>query len=135
MEKLRTTASQVNELKAQLATQEIELTKKNDEADKLIEIVGVETEKVSTEKAVADEEEKNVNQINKEVSIKQRDCAEDLKKAEPALIAAQEALNTLNKANLTELKSFGSPPSAVLMVTSAVMVLVQGIGGKVPKDR
>ena len=40
MEKLRTTASQVNELKAQLATQEIELTKKNDEADKLIEIVG-----------------------------------------------------------------------------------------------
>ena len=38
----------------------------------------------------------------------------DLKKAEPALLAAQEALNTLNKANLTELKSFGSPPAAVL---------------------
>jgi len=36
----------VAELKSQLAKQEIELTKKNEEADKLIEIVGVETEKV-----------------------------------------------------------------------------------------
>ena len=73
------------------------MTKKNEEADKLIEIVGVETEKVSQEKAIADEEELTVNRINKEVSIKQKDCEEDLKKAEPALVAAQAALNTLNK--------------------------------------
>jgi len=51
-----------------------------------------------------------VNEINKNVATKQKDCEEDLKKAEPALVAAQQALNTLNKANLTELKSFGSPP-------------------------
>lgn len=36
--------------------------------------------------------------------------------------------------NLTELKSFGSPPAAVLPVTAAVMVLLAP-GGKVPKDR
>jgi dynein heavy chain len=51
----------VNDLKAQLAEQEIELTKKNEEADKLIEIVGIETEKVSKEKAIADEEELKVS--------------------------------------------------------------------------
>ena len=39
------------------------------------------------------------------------------------------------QANLTELKSFGSPPSAVLMVTGAVMVLMLGKDGKVPRDR
>lgn len=58
---------QVNDLKAQLAEQEIELTKKNEEADKLIEIVGIETEKVSKEKAIADEEElkvRNIENIN-----------------------------------------------------------------------
>ena len=59
---------QVNDLKQQLATQEIELNKKNEEADKLIEIVGIETERVSREKAIADEEELKVNQINREVS-------------------------------------------------------------------
>ena len=73
----------MNDLKQQLATQEVELNKKNEEADKLIEIVGYETERVSREKAIADEEELKVNQINREVSTKQKDCCEDLKKAEP----------------------------------------------------
>jgi dynein heavy chain len=39
-------------LKAKLAIQEVELKEKNEAADALIEIVRVETEKVSTEKAV-----------------------------------------------------------------------------------
>ena len=134
LEKLRITGSQVEELKAQLALQEVELAKKNAEADHLIQVVGVETEKVTQEKAIADEEKIKVDQINIDVTAKQIDCEKDLKKAEPALFAAQEALNTLNKANLTELKSFGSPPSAVLMVLGAVMVLIIGQQGKIPKD-
>ena len=152
LNKLKATGEMVDELKQQLAEQEEELGKKNEEADLLIKIVGVETEKVSKEKATADDEKQKVDQINIDVKAKQKDCEEDLKKAEPSLIAAQEALNTLNKvisksqtarkdlplpfqANLTELKSFGSPPSAVLMVTGAVMVLFQGRNGKIPKDR
>lgn len=114
LEKLRSTATQVDELKEKLAIQEIQLKEKNDAADALIEIVGVETEKVSIEKNLADEEEEKVAMIAEEVSKKQKDCEEDLLKAEPALLAAQEALNTLNKANLTELKSFGSPPGKFL---------------------
>ncbi|KAJ9585774.1 hypothetical protein L9F63_002411, partial [Diploptera punctata] len=134
LDKLRSTADMVDDLKAKLAIQEIELKQKNEAADALIEIVRVETEKVSKEKAIADEEECKVGLIAEEVSKKQRDCEEDLRKAEPALIAAQEALNTLNKANLTELKSFGSPPGAVTNVTAAVMVLLAP-NGKIPKDR
>lgn len=38
------------------------------------------------------------------------------------------------QANLTELKSFGSPPGAVTNVTAAVMVLLAP-NGKIPKDR
>ncbi len=48
--------------------------------------------------------------------------------------AAAEALNTLNKANLTELKSFGKPPPAVANVTAAVLVLTAD-ASKIPKDR
>ena len=59
--KLQSTASQVDDLKAKLASQEVELQQKNEDADKLIQKVGVETEKVSKEKAIADEEEKKVN--------------------------------------------------------------------------
>lgn len=46
---------------------------------------------------MADEEEEKVAAIAVVVTGKQRDCEKDLAKAEPALIAAQEALNTLNK--------------------------------------
>uniref|UniRef100_A0A8B9VFM5 Dynein axonemal heavy chain 17 n=1 Tax=Anas zonorhyncha TaxID=75864 RepID=A0A8B9VFM5_9AVES len=132
--KLQSTASQVDDLKATLAIQEAELKQKNEDADKLIHVVGVETEKVSKEKAIADEEELKVQAINTNVAEKQRACETDLAKAEPALIAAQEALNTLNKNNLTELKSFGSPPQAVVNVTAAVMILTAP-NGKIPKDK
>uniref|UniRef100_A0A8C2VBK0 Dynein axonemal heavy chain 17 n=1 Tax=Chinchilla lanigera TaxID=34839 RepID=A0A8C2VBK0_CHILA len=143
--KLQSTASQVDDLKAKLAVQEAELKQKNENADKLIQVVGVETEKVSKEKAIADEEEIKVEVINKNVTEKQKACETDLAKAEPALLAAQEALDTLNKVtgkqngrgslnNLTELKSFGSPPDAVVNVTAAVMTLTAP-GGKIPKDK
>lgn len=92
LDKLRSTAAQVDALKAKLAIQEIELKEKNEAADRLIEIVGIETQKVQNEKAFADEEEKKVGFIAEEVAKKQRDCEEDLVKAEPALAAAQEAL-------------------------------------------
>uniref|UniRef100_A0A803TIG4 Dynein axonemal heavy chain 17 n=1 Tax=Anolis carolinensis TaxID=28377 RepID=A0A803TIG4_ANOCA len=130
--KLQSTASQVDDLKAKLAVQELELKQKNEDADKLIQVVGIETDKVSREKTIADEEELKVQVIN--TVKKQRACETDLAKAEPALIAAQQALDTLNKNNLTELKSFGSPPEAVVNVTAAVMILTAP-GGKIPKDR
>ncbi|CAC5392306.1 DNAH [Mytilus coruscus] len=100
LEKLRSTAQQVDDLKSKLASQEVELAQKNEDANKLIAVVGAETEKVSAEKAIADAEEKKVSKINEEVSKKQTDCLADLSKAEPALAAAVEALNTLNKVYL-----------------------------------
>jgi dynein heavy chain, axonemal len=45
----------VDDLKAKLAAQEVVLKQKNDAADALIEIVGVETEKVSQEKKIGSE--------------------------------------------------------------------------------
>lgn len=82
----------------------------------------------------AAEEEKKVRIIEEDVGIKAKICEADLRKAEPSLVAAQEALNTLNKNNLTELRSFGTPPKAVINVCAAVLVLFSG-RGKIPKDR
>ncbi len=46
LEKLKSTASQVDDLKEKLAAQEVELKQKNDDADALIKRVGIEQEKV-----------------------------------------------------------------------------------------
>lgn len=132
--KLISASSQVDDLKEKLKAQEIELQQKNEDADKLIQKVGIEKEKVGAEKTIADVEEKKVAIKAEEVRAKQKSCSADLAKAEPALLAASEALNTLNKTNLTELKSFSQPPPAILLVTSAVMVL-KSPSMKIPKDR
>uniref|UniRef100_A0A8P0S8H0 Dynein axonemal heavy chain 11 n=1 Tax=Canis lupus familiaris TaxID=9615 RepID=A0A8P0S8H0_CANLF len=134
IQKLKTTASQVGDLKARLASQEAELQLRNHDAEALITKIGLQTEKVSREKAIADAEERKVTAIQTEVSQKQRECEVDVLKAEPALVAATAALNTLNRVNLTELKAFPNPPNAVTNVTAAVMVLLAP-RGRVPKDR
>ncbi|XP_033613038.1 dynein heavy chain 11, axonemal [Fukomys damarensis] len=134
IQKLKTTASQVGDLKARLASQEAELQLRNRDAEALVTKIGLQTEKVSQEKAIADSEEQKVAAIQTEVSQKQRECEADLLKAEPALVAATAALNTLNRVNLTELKAFPNPPNAVTNVTAAVMVLLAP-RGRVPKDR
>lgn len=114
---------------------QVALKEKNDAADAVLKVLSVENEKVAHEQSIASEEEARVKIIEEDVAVKAKICAEDLKKAEPALIAAQEALNTLNKNNLTELKSFGSPPEAVVNVCGAVMVLFTPKGKPIPKDR
>ena len=132
LEKLKNTAGQVGDLKEKLAAQEVELKQKNEDADALIEKVGVEQEKVGKEKEIADAEERKVAKITDEVTKKQRDCERDLARAEPALKAAAAALDTLNKANLTELKSFGKPPPICVTVVTAVVMLLSP-SNKVPK--
>lgn len=134
LQKLQITGEQVEELKIKLAAQDIELAAKNEVAEKLIQKVALDTEKVNSQKMIADEEERKVNQITREVSERQAQCEGDLKAAEPALEAAAKALNTLNKANLTELKSFGSPTVDIINVAAAVMVLLSP-PGKIAKDR
>ncbi|XP_078083834.1 dynein axonemal heavy chain 11 [Mustelus asterias] len=134
LQKLLTTASQVEVLKAKLAVQEMELHQRNKDAEALITKVGQQTEKLNQEKAIADAEEQRVTDIRAEVSKQQQQSEEDLAKAEPALHAANAALNTLNRSNLTELRTFPNPPAIVTNVTAAVQVLLAP-NGKIPKDR
>ncbi|XP_023280705.1 dynein heavy chain 11, axonemal-like [Seriola lalandi dorsalis] len=134
LQKLQTTAAQVEDLQAKLASQEAELTFKNQNIEALITKIGLQTERVRSKREAADVEAQKVAAIQAEVSVKQKDCENDLAKAEPSLTAATAALDTLNKMNLTELKAFPNPPVAVTNVAAAVMVLLAP-RGRVPKDR
>ncbi|XP_056152705.1 dynein axonemal heavy chain 17-like [Lampris incognitus] len=131
---LRSTSEQVNDIKDTQAAQKEELRQKNEDADKLIEVIGVETEKVSKEQVIANKEELKVQVITKNVLEKQLSYEENLDKAEQFWLAAQEAVKTLNKNNVTELKSLASPPEPVVNVMAAVMILLAP-SGKIPKDK
>ncbi|XP_016337659.1 dynein heavy chain 11, axonemal [Sinocyclocheilus anshuiensis] len=134
LQKLKTTASQVDDLTVKLNSQEVELTLKNQATEALMARIGLQTERLSQKRKDADLEEQKVAAMQAEVSRRLRDCERDLAKAEPALEAATAALQTLNKVNLTELKTFPNPPEAVINVTAAVMVLLAPCG-RIPRDR
>ncbi|XP_053294795.1 dynein axonemal heavy chain 11 [Pleuronectes platessa] len=134
LQKLQSTASQVEDLKAKLAVQEVELLQRNADIEALIAKIGQQTDKLNQERAVADAEEQRVAAIQAKVTKQQQETEEDLIKAEPALQAANAALNTLNRLNLTELRTFPNPPGIVTNVSAAVLVLMSP-QGKIPKDR
>lgn len=121
--KLADCAEQVDGLQEILSAQEVVLSAKKNEADKQLAVVTYENNKVQTEKNFAAEKEKKVRIIEEDVSAKTKVCAADLKKAEPAVLKALAALDTLDKNNLTEMRSFGSPPKPVVNVCAAVLVL------------
>lgn len=73
-------------------------------------------------------------EVEREVTAKEEVARLELGKAEPAIEAAQAALNTLNKNNLVELRSFASPSAEIVNVMGAVMCLLD-TPGKLPKDR
>lgn len=134
--KLAECARQVDGLKIQLKEQEVLLSVKNKDADDKFAAVSSENEKIQAERDIVAESEKKVAIIEKGVSDKAKICAADLKKAEPIMMRAIAALDTLDKKNLTELKAFSSPPEIVVEVCCAVSVLLTPKNKKVlPKNK
>ncbi|XP_059610821.1 dynein beta chain, ciliary-like [Phlebotomus argentipes] len=131
--KLDACTAQVDVLKETLAEQEATTTQKKDEADIVLQFLQKENAVVSLDRANVAEEEKNVRKIEANIAETTRQCEAEVKLAEPAINQAKEALNTLDKKNLTELKSFGTPPPGVEKVTEAVLILFAK--GNIPKDR
>jgi dynein heavy chain len=88
----------------------VEMSKQQTEADEKMKVIETERIKIGKEKA--------------EIVAFAAVAEQDLKKAEPALIAAEESLEKLDKKYIAEIKSFPSPPAEVEMVMYAVMVIL-----------
>ena len=58
------------------------------------------------------------------MEILKAEAEEDLRKAEPALIAAEQGLLNLTKDKLSVVKSYTQPPPGVDVVLNAVMIFL-----------
>ena len=132
LEKMQSAAEQVAELQDSLIKDMALVEEKKEATDNLLAFVGQETTVADEQKAVAVKEEEKCSRIAEEVSAFQAECEKDMAAAEPIVQAAIEALNSLDKKSLTELKALASPPPGVEDVTAGVIVLLGG--GKIPKD-
>ena len=127
LEKLQSTAEIVGnlgeDLKVRLEAAEIEKEK----AEGMAETVSKEKAIVELEEGKAREEAAKCEAIKEEVSVIQKDAEEDLKNAEPLVLQAMAALETLDKKEIGECKTMAKPPKGVDDVFAAIMVLQAGI--------
>lgn len=133
MDKIAQASSQVADLQKSLKDEQIIVEEKKAQTDELIVSIGKEKAVVDEAVEAGREDEEAAAKIAAEVIAFQAECEEDLKAAEPIIAKAEEALNSLDKNSLGELKSFGSPAEMVVAVVSACMILTAP-GGKIPKD-
>ncbi|XP_038624757.1 dynein heavy chain 2, axonemal [Tachyglossus aculeatus] len=82
------------------------------------------------QKREADEQQKAVTANSEKIAAEEIKCQaladnaqKDLEEALPALEEAMKALESLNKKDMTEIKSYGRPPTQVETVMQAVMIL------------
>ena len=130
--KLRNGLSKLDEARMQVEKMSQDSEIKRADVSKQTKICEDLVIKINKEKKVADEQqieiEKQTEKIEKEKEETMQLAAEaesELKKAEPALLAAQTALEMLDKKYIAEIKSFTQPPPDVAIVMSAVMTVLK----------
>jgi dynein heavy chain len=81
------------------------------------------TEKVMKKKKEATEKSTEVELNRKQITIEQEEAEESLRQALPDLENAREALDTLSKKDITEVRSFANPPEPVQIICECVAIL------------
>ncbi|KAI5075577.1 hypothetical protein GOP47_0009653 [Adiantum capillus-veneris] len=124
LNKLKETNVLIESMKVELGKLQPVLAEKAEKTDKLVRQVANDQEAAQKVKDVVEKEEADVKKQAAETQLMKDDAQKDLDAAMPALNAAVEALNSLNKNDITEIKSFAKPPPLVQMVMEAVCVLL-----------
>ena len=122
--KLNETNAVVDGLKAELVKLEPILKEKAIETEALLIDVAKQKGEANIVAEKVAQEEAIVGKQAAETAAVAADAQRDLDRALPALESAVKALNSLTKADITEVKSFTNPPGAVRVVMEAVCVLL-----------
>ncbi|OQR99780.1 dynein heavy chain, partial [Thraustotheca clavata] len=122
--KLEDTNEVVAKLKVELTNLQPILAAKAIEAEALLNQVAVDQMEASLVEQRVSHDESIVKAQAQEVAECQADAQRDLDTAMPALNAAVQALDSLDKKDITEVKSFTKPPQAVQVVMEAVCIML-----------
>ncbi|CAF0814718.1 unnamed protein product [Didymodactylos carnosus] len=129
-DKLKNGLGKIEEAKIQVTQMSVDLEKKkalvNESQKKCEESLGSlvnEQREVEQSKATVEKLKERVKIDEEKASTIAQAAQEDLTAAMPALEAANQALSSLSKASITEVKTYGRPPVPVEKALEAVMIL------------
>ncbi|XP_022235820.1 dynein heavy chain 2, axonemal-like [Limulus polyphemus] len=123
LHKINETREKVELMSRELQDAQVQVAKFQKECDEYLVII-------VQQKREADEQQKIVSARSEKIAEEEATCKkmaehalQDLNQALPALEEAMKALESLNKKDIGEIKSYGRPPTLVEKVMEAVMIL------------
>ena len=123
--KLTNTSAEVDRMRTMLAQQKLIVDAKTKEVTLLLENISKASAEANEKQTAATTQQANLD-VELVAINEQKDEAElALGSAMPALLAAADALNTLEKKDITEIRSFITPPVAVQQVCECVVILLK----------
>ncbi|KAI9803379.1 MAG: hypothetical protein M1833_000898 [Piccolia ochrophora] len=124
LEKLRDTVDKVRDLRASLAEKKEQLERKDAEANEKLQRMVADQREAEQRKATSLEIQAALEKQEKEVSTRKEVVLNDLAKAEPAVLEAQQSVSNIKRQHLTEVRSMGSPPAGVKLALESVCTLL-----------
>nr|XP_034835442.1 dynein heavy chain 10, axonemal [Maniola hyperantus] len=117
---------QLEDLNAKLAVQKVIVAEQTKECEILLNEISTATEAAVAKQNVAAIKSVEITEQSKVIAEEKSEAEEVLSAALPALEAARLALSDLDKNDITEIRSFATPPEAVQVVCECV-VIIRGI--------
>jgi dynein heavy chain, axonemal len=124
LKKIAEANTMVAELKVKLTEMQPKLKQAQADTEALLKQLAVDQKEADAAAAQASLDEAETAKVAANVKAIKDDCAKDLEEAMPAYNSAIKALDTLDKKDIQEVKSFPKPPALVAKVMDAVCILL-----------
>ncbi|KAB1256909.1 Dynein heavy chain 6; axonemal [Camelus dromedarius] len=122
--KLLETNGLVDKMKLDLSALEPVLLTKSQDVEALMDKLAVDQENADQVRNIVQEDEAVAKVKAEETQAIADDAQRDLEEALPALEAANKALDSLDKADISEIRVFTKPPDLVMTVMEAISILL-----------
>ncbi|TNN61008.1 Cytoplasmic dynein 1 heavy chain 1 [Liparis tanakae] len=124
LRKIKETVDQVEELRRDLRIKSQELEAKNAAANDKLKKMVKDQQEAEKKKVMSQEIQESVYKQQEVIKHKQLSVKEDLDQVEPAVIESQNAVKSIKKQHLVEVRSMANPPAAVKLALESICLLL-----------
>ncbi|XP_066987022.1 dynein heavy chain, cytoplasmic isoform X2 [Macrobrachium rosenbergii] len=122
--KIDETVEQVEEMQKSLAIKNQELQAKNDAANQKLKQMIKDQQEAEKQKVASQELQEQLEAQEVGIKKKREEVMKDLSKVEPAVQEAQNAVKSIKKQHLVEVRSMANPPPMVKLALESICLLL-----------
>jgi dynein heavy chain 1 len=125
LQKIRETVDNVEELQKSLSVKKRELEEKNTLANQKLKQMVKDQQEAERKKATSQEIQEQLRVKTKVIEEKKQVVLDDLAKVEPAVEEAKNAVKSIRKQHLVEMRSMANPPRMVKLTLESICLLLK----------